>query len=215
MLNISEPSEDGLIAFDVLGPPVSLQSHRARKADTITAIRSAMGNPHFLLSGDVAIEIEWFVHESLRYENLTTPDVDNILKVTLDALAGPQGIMVNDCQVQSVCCHWIDWTDFDQRFSVQIRYQPDEWIIKNGLRFVKFAKSLCFPLNERIPGDALLASIGNIQHILQRREDMEAKGLPYEASHQIMPIQRPFHVGHLQGFNVTAVSVLRRKLERS
>lgn len=83
--------------------PVSLQSRRKNKAAFSQSLRAALGTPQYLLSGEVSIYAEWLIHERVRYETLQAPDVDNTLKVVLDALCGPDGVLVNDCQVLSMC----------------------------------------------------------------------------------------------------------------
>src|SRR5207244_5710585 len=50
-----------------------------------------------LLTGEVAVEVEWVLHERYRWESglmLTTPDVDNIVKPLLDALCGPDALLI-------------------------------------------------------------------------------------------------------------------------
>ena len=49
------------ITLDLTTNPVSFQANRLRKRYLMTEIRKALGNPSFLLSGDVAIEVEWSV----------------------------------------------------------------------------------------------------------------------------------------------------------
>jgi Holliday junction resolvase RusA-like endonuclease len=111
----AEPSGDRL-QLVVDAAPVSLQSRRINKTNLTRAIQTALQRPQYLLTGEVSITIEWLIHERLRYETLVAPDVDNIVKVVLDALCGPAGVLVNDCQVQRIACSWIDTTKAKQTF---------------------------------------------------------------------------------------------------
>ena len=78
--------------------PVSLQSRRARKSTFSQVLRDQLGTPQYFLSGEVSITVEWLIHERTRYETPIAPDVDNTLKVVLDTLCGPDGVLINDCQ---------------------------------------------------------------------------------------------------------------------
>jgi Holliday junction resolvase RusA-like endonuclease len=108
-----------LVSVDV--EPVSLQSTREKKDIITTAIREEIKAYDFIYTGDVQVEIEWLVHQRKRYETHLAPDVDNIIKPILDALCGPVGILINDCQVQFVSSHWIDWTRSDEKVNVRVR----------------------------------------------------------------------------------------------
>lgn len=102
-----EPGGDTL-ALVVEGEPASLQAKRWKKRRLTEAVKAALQQPKYLLTGEVSVRIEWLVHERLRYETLVAPDVDNIIKAVLDAVCGPEGVLVNDCKVQNVASSWID-----------------------------------------------------------------------------------------------------------
>src|SRR6266699_559454 len=144
---VEEPPSPGRLTFHVEGPPVSQQSRRAEKDAFAAAVREQMGDFGFLLSGDVKVGIEWTLHEQDRYESDAAPDVDNILKPLLDALCGPQGVLIDDCQVQSVDCRWLDWPIREQRVEITIDFLADEWISKDDLCFVHLGSSIYFPIN--------------------------------------------------------------------
>lgn len=206
------PPEGGEITLDILMAPVSLQAKRAKKISLKSEIKRALGNPRFLLSGDVAIQIEWLVHERLRYESNGIPDVDNVIKVILDSVSGPDGLMINDSQVQFVSCHWIDWTSFDQKFSIQIKYLADEWVMKNGIRWVKFTNNICFPINKHLPPEVTLRFLEITEKRLNERAKIESKGGTYELSRSLMPIQRPFHLVHLKGFEIIDLAGAKQEI---
>lgn len=116
------PAWDVIVQLPVA--PVSLQASRAQKEVITNAIRSAIADHGFILTNDVKISIEWLVNEQRRYETDAAPDVDNIIKPIIDALCGPQGVLVDDCQVQFVSCHWIDWERDDQQVTIHIERSP-------------------------------------------------------------------------------------------
>lgn len=154
----------------------------------------------FLLSGDVSLEIQWTLHESVRYETDTAPDVDNILKPLLDSICGPKGILIDDNQVQHVSCSWMDWTTLQQRLDITLRFASDLFVSKEHLVFVDFGKSLCFPVNESAPREGLELFLSVIETQLQTRQRLRSLGLNYEAAQGVMPIQRFFHRSRLAQF---------------
>jgi Holliday junction resolvase RusA-like endonuclease len=189
----AEPSGNEL-RIVIAAAPASLQSGAARKEAFRNKLRAALGEPQYLLTGEVSVEAEWLLPERIRYETLLSPDVDNTLKVTLDALCGPAGILVNDCQVQHVSCHWIDWTREDQQFTVVVKHRPDDWIRKHGLAFV-----------EVINIDSIARMSDANQKLLELTGDWHLAQL-------VMPIQRPFHRGRLGGFRVLSLAEARREI---
>jgi hypothetical protein len=129
-----------------------------------------MGDCAFLLAGDVKVGIEWTLHEQDRYESDAPPDVDNILKPLLDALCGPQGVLIDDCQVQAVDCRWLDWTLREQRVEITIDFRNDEWIPKKDLCFMHLGSSIYFPINTTPPAAARLLLIDGVCSMWSARE---------------------------------------------
>jgi Holliday junction resolvase RusA-like endonuclease len=125
--------------------PVRFKAPRARKQALDALIKQHTSKEAFLLTGEVKVDIEWMIHEQDRRESPRSPDLDNILKPILDALQGPEGVMVNDSQVQEISCRWIDWTSREQRLDLRIRHLEDEWIEKEALIFVRMTPNLSMP----------------------------------------------------------------------
>ena len=144
--------------------------------------------------------------------NIAGSGVDNTLKVTLDALCGPAGVLINDCQVQHVFCHWIDWTQEDQQFTVVVKHRPDEWIRKKGLVFVEVVNGLCWPINLGLPA----AANELVMESMARMSDASRKLLEltgdWHLAQLVMPIQRPFHRGRLREFRVLSPAEARREI---
>jgi Holliday junction resolvase RusA-like endonuclease len=207
----AKPPENGELDVAIEMAPASLQAPRKKKDAVIAAIRQAIGDTGYILSGEVKVVVEGLVHPRLKCETTEAPDVDNVLKVTLDALSGPAGVLINDCQVQSVECNWIDWTSSDQHVSIRIRFLADEWLPKEGLRFVRIEGPLCFPLRKDLPASVAMDALQHIQQILQLRNQSG----DWYAGRSLMPLQQLFHVGRLKGFVVISAADLQEELGRA
>lgn len=194
------PYGEFTIALDL--PPVSQQARADSKAAFQEAVRRTTGTYEFLLSGDVSVSVEWAVAEQTRYETDRSPDVDNMLKPLLDALAGPNGAMVDDNQVQHVSCHWVDSYAEVERLAISLRYSPDEWLTKNGLFFVQLASGLCVPLSHGTPLQFQRAVVERYESALALRAEALSGGLGYYTANLCMPIQRVFHRTRLGAYEV-------------
>jgi Holliday junction resolvase RusA-like endonuclease len=75
---------------------VSFQAPAAKKAGIVAAIRAAIAHCDYLLGGDVKLEVRWAISVRDRYERDSSADVDNIVKPMLDALSGPDGLLIDD-----------------------------------------------------------------------------------------------------------------------
>ncbi|MHA7862980.1 RusA family crossover junction endodeoxyribonuclease [Flagellimonas marinaquae] len=96
------PPEFGELTLSFSLQPVSLQSSSRKKEFIKNEIRKTTSKLKYLLSGDVKVEIQWILHEQERYESGESPDIDNIIKPILDGISGPNGILIDDCQVQTI-----------------------------------------------------------------------------------------------------------------
>jgi hypothetical protein len=152
------------------------------------------------------------IHEQDRHESSRSPDIDNILKPILDAMQGPDGIMVNDSQVQELSCRWIDWPAREQRLDLHLRFLPDEWARKDGLIFVRMSPTLCMPLNRQIPAEGILLMLEVWERQFNTRTELIASGWDYYQANSVMSIQRPFHISRLLGFTVLPLDELRKEL---
>ena len=206
--------EEGCVVLCLPIKPVSLQANRKNKEIVTSEIQNITSDFSFILVGDVQIDIEWQIHEQERYESDSSADVDNILKPILDALSGPKGVLVNDCQVQAVSCHWIDWDRDEQQITIRIKmFGNDEWLLKDGLVFAHMAKGLCYPIVLKgIEPQCALDILKSLEHMLIRREELLAKGASYYHARGVMSIQRVFHISRVQEFNVVQLSDLKAEL---
>src|SRR5437870_4850696 len=178
--------DSGELTILVEAPPVSLQSASARKEIVTDMIRRHTLRRDFFISGDVQIDVEWMQNEHWRYETHLSPDVDNILKPMIDALCGPSGVLLDDCQVQAVSCRWIDWTRTDQQFEIRIRFFPEESLAKTGLLFVNVGKSLCFPFNVDVQPIALMVLVTSVVTALEGKDELLRLGAGPDVASRVM-----------------------------
>lgn len=196
------------MSVSVDSAPVSHQAKPERRQELTQMIRDAVGPVEYLLTGDVKLSIKWHQRVKTRYESDYSPDLDNILKPIMDALSGPAGIMVDDCQVQSLACRWIDRRAKDEKLSIKIQYKPDHWIRKEALRFIHIGGGLCFPYPVRTPKEVLGMLIVSMQSALEAKNIILEHRIDYRRAQLIMPRHRFFHRTRLSKFEVVEVSEL-------
>ncbi len=196
------PPKSGELEFSLNTAPVSQQSSNRRKRHLTKTVRKVLTSVEYLFTGDIELDIEWYIGEKARYESDGFPDIDNIIKPLLDALKGPAGIMIDDCQVESVRCRWVDWTKSDQKLAFQIRYTPDLWLKKEGLKFIDIGNNLCFPLPAAVPDDAKHLVVLVAQMSQQAKKNLEDGEMDYYRARLILPLQRFYHRSKLDQFEV-------------
>lgn len=209
--HVAEPPENEL-SFVLPFAPVSQQSSSARRADQQQAVAAHLARYGFILTGDVHVDVTWLVPERVRYESDAAADVDNILKPLLDAMCGPAGVLVDDCQLVSIACGWLGGLGDLQELQVRVRYSPDQWLRKDGLLFVNFGRALCFPFSFGAPPAALRLLLDHIERALETRAAGENLGLPSEIASLAMPAQRFFHRSKVTRFPVLSLEEARRRL---
>jgi Holliday junction resolvase RusA-like endonuclease len=215
MIPVFEPPPFGEIELAILAPPVSQQARRTEKDKLADLIRSQLGQCQFLLAGDVALDIEWLVHEQRRYESDEAPDVDNILKPLLDTLCGPEGLMIDDCQVQAVSCRWIDSASREEeRVQIRLRFEPDEWLSKSGFCLVHLGNGLCFPISRNTQPMAVLLVVEQVNVMLATRNRLIELGKDYYTANGVMSVQRFFHRSRVGRFTVIELDSLRAELKQ-
>lgn len=135
------------IVIDFEAGPVSQGANRKTKASLRELIQGKLQTFNFLLSGDVKIEILWTVHPIKRYESPNAIDMDNIIKPILDSMSGPNGILIDDTQVQEITSYWVDWENMESdKLTVTIKYIEDHLVLKDQLEFVHYGRGLCLPV---------------------------------------------------------------------
>lgn len=202
MSSLGTTPPPGSLELTLALAPVSQQADAEAKLALREAVHTITRTAGFLLTGDVKLSVEWLVSEQARYETDRSPDIDNILKPLIDSFAGPEGLLIDDNQLQHVSCSWIDWNNENEQLRIELMFSPDEWISKKGLIFIQFENGLCLP----IPGsDAPHERIGWLNaytNLLAARKNADATGIPYAWARVLMPRQRVFHRTRIHGFTV-------------
>ncbi|MFV0145580.1 RusA family crossover junction endodeoxyribonuclease [Empedobacter falsenii] len=191
--NLNEPPIFGELSFSFDFEPVSLQSNSQKKEFVKNEIRKITNQIKYVLSGEIKVEIQWLVHEQERYESPNAPDMDNIIKPILDGLSGPNGIIIDDCQVQTIGSHWIDWIKKEHKININIQFVADEFVSKNNLVFVRIDRNLYMPIQSDLPIEAKKILIEYLQKVVDLKNEIYDKTNDYYEAKRIMPIQRLFH----------------------
>ncbi|CCQ90695.1 conserved hypothetical protein [Nitrospina gracilis 3/211] len=204
------------IFIEVPCKPPSITSQGKRKK-VREIIKELIRKYDFTFTGDVKIEIDWFVDEQSRYESDHTPDIDNTTKPILDALCGKDGILIDDCQVQSVSSIWLDRYKRDENFSIRIKpHFYWEKFIKNGLVFIEYSKGLCFPFNfNGVPNEMQLLVIDKFDEMISARKKWMEMGVDYYVASREMPSQRAFHISKIKDFQVEDYKSFRKSLKKN
>lgn len=98
----------GEYEFTIYGRPASLQSSGDIKEQYKLKIKNEIKDCPNIFVREIGVRIEWYTDFSERYEKDSSYDIDNIIKPTLDAMTGREGLFIDDCQVQNVECFWVD-----------------------------------------------------------------------------------------------------------
>lgn len=193
MLPTDAPPDDGRIQLHIPVAPVSFQATASRKAALVSTVRSLVSPCRYLLTDDVTVQIRLHISARARYESNGSSDVDNIVKPILDALCGPDGILVDDCQVQALTCYWTGGLldPKDESVDVDLTFDPDAYLPKSVLQFLHIENALYFPIPAGDPTSTAYARrvIGRFADYRQLLEE----GLNERAARSVLPLQRVFH----------------------
>jgi len=191
--NFNEPPKCGELTFSFNFEPVSLQSNSEKREFVKNEIRKITSKLNYLLSGDVKVEIQWLLYEQERYESANAPDIDNIIKPILDGLSGPQGVIIDDCQVQTIGSHWIDWTKREHKINISIQYIPNDYVCKANLIFVRLDGNLFFPIQSNLNLEAKKLLIMHLENGMKLRNKILEETKDYYQAKMFMSVQRLFH----------------------
>ncbi|MCJ7602391.1 MAG: hypothetical protein MUO63_12955 [Desulfobulbaceae bacterium] len=177
--------------------PVSLQSKGKQKRTFKEFVRKLTRQVDVIIAGDVGIEVSWYTHEQLRFEAPNFLDVDNISKVIIDAISGPEGVIVDDCVVQHQSCTWID-TCGREYIEITISYNDTNCFQKNNLCFLHLGKNLYHIAATDCPK----VFLDTLVKMFQRREKILEDTGDYFATFGSMTIQRLFVRNKLRNFKL-------------
>jgi Holliday junction resolvase RusA-like endonuclease len=212
--DLNQPPKVGELTFSFSLEPVSLQSSGVRKEFVRSEIKKVTRKINYLLSGDVKIDIQWLVFEQERYENPNSPDMDNIIKPILDGLSGPDGLLIDDCQVQTVSSHWTDWTKKEHKINITIQYIPDDYVTKKNLLFVNIGDNLCMPFHSDLPQKANELILNHLENGMNLRNEMLKQTANYYQAKLFMSIQRVFHKSRIyDNYDYIDIKDFKQKLK--
>ena len=129
-------------------------------------------------------------------------DLDNVLKLILDAATGPNGILVDDNQIQSIRASWM--TPGSLGPGIRVTFEAlmvDEFLARGGLTFVEFSPDRCYML----PGcaeDDQRGIVSSYRTSVSAYERLVAAGIHPDAARRVLPIPRPFPRARLGKFTV-------------
>jgi hypothetical protein len=167
-----------------------------------------------VLSGDVKVAIRWQVSARKRYESDSSADVDNIVKPILDALCGPDGILIDDCQVQELVCYWSDGHSHPENEGVEIEmsFDPDVWMSKEGLVFLQVDRALYMPMSDDLPPSFVLKHAEHLAWRFDSAREMVNQGESPHLAYLTLPVQRVYHRSKIGAFRRATLEELRARL---
>lgn len=122
--------------------PVPYGNGAAQRGEFRTAIQAELNN-RWLYSNEIHLEITLHVDVQTVLETDEAADLDNYAKSILDGLKGPNGIMIDDTQVQALTISWIDGYG-PPAFTIAAKGSPDEFVLKPQ-EFFEMPDGLWYP----------------------------------------------------------------------
>lgn len=198
---------------------VSVQSRTSRKRDLVEAIHAELSKFKWLISGSVQIEFAWYLHGIDRQETDKVGDIDNITKPVLDALTGPNGILIDDAQIGSVHTFWMSRNE-QLSYSVlklEVQFSNDDCLDKHNLIFIRYWDAMCVALNVDF---ADLRSVLSASFIVQvrkrhRRTARRLRLLGAPADRFFVESTWDFHrtrVGNFPANNILSLDQFKQKI---
>ena len=124
--------------------PVSYQNQRDKKDEFRKAVQAQL-TPKYVFVGEVEVKITLYLNEQKAEESLQYGDLDNYAKQILDSVKGANGVMIDDCQVQSFSISWID-VPGDSHFEVLVKGRPDDFCQK-PLKLYEMPDNKFYPIS--------------------------------------------------------------------
>lgn len=187
---------------EVIGyvPPLSLQAAAERKRPYMAALREAVFSAtSTVMTGDVKIEIDWYIDQHDRYSTNKVADIDNIVKPILDSVSGNGGILIDDGQVQAIDVRWLDKLNVKEDF--RVRFEPlafEGMIARESLGFAEFSSSRCLPIQTNLDVRARTLILTAVKEQLAAAEYLAGMGVRQEVANATLPVQRFFPPSRLR-----------------
>ena len=130
----------------------------------------------FLLTGEVHVRWALFLDEEQRRRTDRYADCDNYVKTLNDAIKGPEGILIDDTQVQSLSVSWID-TRETEYFELVIESRIDD-SLRKPLALYELADDLYYPATDEFAGHLIPLAEQTILRAVHVVNKIEAAGSP-------------------------------------
>ena len=111
----------------------------------IAETHKALADIKYIYFGEVKLDITLYLDEKKRLETPELADLDNYAKLVCDSLKGPNGLLIDDIQVQSLLVSWID-TLGSPYFEICTKGHPDDFIMK-PLMLYEMPDRLFYPIS--------------------------------------------------------------------
>lgn len=132
--------------------PLPYADGGAKRAAFRRAIRDELTN-QFFYTGQVRLEITLHLDIQTVLETSETVDLDNYANSILDGLKGPDSILLDDTQVQTLIISYLDnYGREGPFFDVSISADPDDFMLK-PLSFYEMPDGLWYPEARRAWAD--------------------------------------------------------------
>jgi Holliday junction resolvase RusA-like endonuclease len=200
------PSPFGKAEYTILGSPASVQSSRPVRTAYINSIREKFEHNAFILTGEISLEIIWYIPSKSRFETDAKADIDNCLKPIIDAFTGPNGLFVDDCQLRSLHICWRHIESNDERLELNFEFGPDDFCAKKELAFVKLDGALCTPVNLDWPTTVKVMWAGTLKSREKLKAMLEKLGTSYPNVASFLLTSRPFHATRVKEFKILSLT---------
>lgn len=200
------PSPFGKAEFILMGSPASVQSKKDVRDAYLRSLRNQFTDFKYLLTGELILNVTWFLPAKSRFETDAKADIDNCIKPIIDAFTGPDGFFIDDCQIRGLYICWRHIESDDERLVFEFDFQADQYSLKNELAFVQLNGPLCTPVNLNWPVAAKTLWAGMIKANEATKTILERLGTSYPAVAGFLGGGQPFHRTRVNGFTVMTLS---------
>jgi len=192
--------------------PVPYGDGGAKRAAFRAAMQSELSNK-WIYSHNIQLEITLHLDVQTILETSETADLDNYAKAILDGLKGPEGIMLDDTQVQALVISWLDGYG-KPSFTIETKASPDDFVIK-PVEFYEMPDGLWYPHSRAVwsnGGEELLSdkayfadlSIVELMSSVKKRARAEMRRAGYD---RLRAFQRSRYVSLLaRGFHRSRIA---------
>ena len=200
------PSPFGRAEFTVEGSPASIQASKETRDKYVHSIKNQFKNLDYILTGDIILNLTWLLPTKSRYETDAKADIDNCIKPIIDALTGPDGLFIDDCQLSGLYICWRHIESEDERVIFEFEFVASEYCTKDELAFVRLEDALCTPVNLNWSCAVKAIWAAMLKSNQASKDVLEKLGSSYPAVASLLGSSRPFHMTRVRGFKVVSSS---------